>query len=84
VVCDNDIFPRKIEGNVDKLVANRMKKRGMSWTVKGAQKMARLISLKEMGELHSWITRNNRPRSSTSTEKKISNRKIISRKDTRD
>ena len=46
-----------IESNVDKLVANRMKKRGMSWTIKGAQKMARLISLREMGQLHSWITR---------------------------
>ncbi len=45
-----------IEGNVDKLVANRMKKRGMSWRVIGAQRMARLISLREMGELHSWIT----------------------------
>jgi hypothetical protein len=25
-----------MEGNVDKLVANRMKKRGMNWTIKGA------------------------------------------------
>jgi hypothetical protein len=24
-----------IEGNIDKLIANRMKKRGMSWTIKG-------------------------------------------------
>lgn len=46
-----------IESNVDKLVANRMKKRGMSWTIKGAQRMARLINLREMGQLHSWITR---------------------------
>jgi hypothetical protein len=38
-----------IEGDVDKLVANRMKKRGMNWTIKGAQRMARLISLREMG-----------------------------------
>lgn len=38
-----------IEGNVDKLGANRMKKRGMSWTIKGAQRMARLITLREMG-----------------------------------
>jgi hypothetical protein len=73
-----------IEGNVDKLVANRMKKRGMSWTIEGAQRMARLISLREMGQIHSWITHNNRLRSSTSTEKKVSNRKIISRKDTGD
>ncbi|MFU8796408.1 MAG: hypothetical protein ACNA7X_03820, partial [Dehalococcoidia bacterium] len=45
-----------IEGNVDKLVANRMKKRGMSWTIKGAHRMTRLVNLREMGELHSWIT----------------------------
>jgi hypothetical protein len=35
-----------IQANVDKLVANRMNKRGMSWTIRGAQKMARLISLR--------------------------------------
>lgn len=46
-----------MEGNVDKLVANRMKKRGMSWTISGAQGMARLISLRKMGQLHSWINR---------------------------
>jgi hypothetical protein len=44
-----------IEGNVDKLIANRMKKRGMSWTRRGGNRMARLINLREMGELHSWI-----------------------------
>jgi hypothetical protein len=45
-----------MESNIDKLIANRMKKRGMSWTIKGAQRMSRLISLREMGKLHSWIT----------------------------
>lgn len=45
-----------IEGNVDKLIASRMKKRGMSWTKAGANRMARLIDLRESGELHSWIT----------------------------
>ncbi len=45
-----------IEGNVDKLVANRMKKRGMSWTIKGAHRMTRLVNLREMGELHTCIT----------------------------
>lgn len=48
-----------IEGNVDKLIATRMKKRGMSWTRCGANRMARLINLRERGELHSWI--NHRP-----------------------
>jgi hypothetical protein len=33
-----------------------MKKRGMSWTIKGAQRMSRLINLREMGMLHFWIT----------------------------
>jgi hypothetical protein len=43
-----------IERNVDKLVANRMKKRGMSWTKKGANRMAKLISLGRMGKLR-WV-----------------------------
>lgn len=46
-----------IEGNVDKLVANRMKKRGMSWTITGAQRMVRLIRLRETGQLHCWTPR---------------------------
>ena len=44
-----------IEGNVDKLIASRMKKRGMSWTIRGGNRMARLINLREMGQLHLWI-----------------------------
>jgi len=50
-----------IEGNVDKLIADRMKKRGMSWTRRGADRMARLISLKEMGELNAWINCQGKP-----------------------
>ena len=46
-----------IEGNVDKLVATRMKKRGMSWTKRGANRMARLINLRERGQLHLWVNR---------------------------
>jgi hypothetical protein len=70
-----------IEGNVDKLVANRMKKRGMSWTIKGAQRMTRLISLREMGELHSWITHKDKPRGSQSPKKKRSKEKPMRGKD---
>ena len=44
-----------IEGNVDKLIATRMKKRGMSWTRCGGNRMARLINLRESGQLHCWI-----------------------------
>jgi len=36
-----------IEGSVDELIADRMKKRVMSWTRRGAYRMARLISLRE-------------------------------------
>ena len=50
-----------IEGNVDKLIADRMKKRGMSWTKRGADRMARLISLREMGELNAWIKCSDKP-----------------------
>lgn len=32
-----------IESNVDKLVANRMKKRGMAWTTTGAKRMLKLL-----------------------------------------
>ena len=45
-----------IEGNVDKLIANRMKKRGMSWTKRGANRMARLINLRQTGQLHLWAS----------------------------
>jgi len=53
-----------IEGNVDKLIANRMKKRGMSWTKRGANRMARLINLREQRQLHLWV--NHRGRQPTS------------------
>ena len=46
-----------IESNVDKLIANRLKKRGMSWTKAGANRMLRLIQLREAGELDDWIAR---------------------------
>ena len=44
-----------IESNIDKLVASRMKKRGMSWTKRGGDRMIRLINLREQGELHQWV-----------------------------
>jgi len=64
-----------IEGNVDKLVANRMKKRGMSWTINGAQRMARLIRLRETGQLHCWTPRIDRSGDSQPPKKKMSSRK---------
>ena len=50
-----------MEGNVDKLAANRMKKRGMSWTKRGIRKIARLIELQHSGEVCSWPTRRTEP-----------------------
>jgi len=49
-----------IESNIDKLVAVRMKKRGMSWTKRGANRMVRLINLRERGELHLWVNHRNK------------------------
>ncbi len=40
-----------MESNGDKLTANRMKKRGMSWTIHGANRMAKTIQLCHNGEL---------------------------------
>ncbi len=34
-----------MESNGDKLIANRMKKRGMSWTIRGAHRMAKVVQL---------------------------------------
>jgi hypothetical protein len=50
-----------IESNIDKLVASRMKKRGMSWTKPGGDRMARLINLRERGELHLWVNSVHQP-----------------------
>lgn len=71
-----------IEGNVDKLVANRMKKRGMSWTLKGAQRMARLISLREMGQIHYWITHGDKSEDRRLSKTGVIKRRITKRKDT--
>ena len=70
-----------MEGNVYKLVANRTKKRGMNWTIKGAQRMARLISLREMGELHSWITHKDKLGGNQPPKKKTGKEKPMRRSD---
>jgi len=43
-----------IEGNESNLFADRMKDRGMSWTIKGAQHMGKAIELAFNGELSKW------------------------------
>ena len=40
-----------IEGNESNLFADRMKDRGMSWTIRGAQHMGKAIELAFNGEL---------------------------------
>ena len=46
-----------MESNEDKIFANRMKKRGMSWTISGAQKMGKGIQLTYHGEWGPWCNR---------------------------
>ena len=46
-----------MESNEDKLFANRMKKRGMSWTIKGAQRMGKAIQLAFNDNLRNWCGR---------------------------
>lgn len=43
-----------MEGNKN-LFADRMKDRGMSWTISGAQRMGKAIELTRNGELSNWI-----------------------------
>ncbi len=40
-----------IEGNIDKIIANRMKKRGMAWSPEGAHHMAKVIQMRINGML---------------------------------
>jgi hypothetical protein len=44
-----------IEGNNDKILANRFKKRGMRWTKAGANRMAKVIALRENKKLDSFM-----------------------------
>lgn len=46
-----------MEANQDKLVCNRMKKRGLSWTRKGALRMAKVLQLKANGEIRPHCVR---------------------------
>ena len=46
-----------MESNEDKLFADRMKKRGLSWTIKGAQRMGKAIELAFNEELARWCGR---------------------------
>jgi hypothetical protein len=50
-----------IEGNVDKMVARRMKNQGMSWTVKGITRLLCVRFLVFEGQLSGWLTKQNSP-----------------------
>lgn len=44
-----------IESNIDKILANRMKKRGMAWSLKGAQNMTKVIQMRTNSLLESKL-----------------------------
>jgi hypothetical protein len=44
-----------IESNGDKLIKNRLAKRGMSWTVAGAQAMVKVLQEQANGRLSQWL-----------------------------
>ena len=44
-----------MEGNESNLFADRMKDRGMSWTIKGSQRMGKAIELAHNGELNNFV-----------------------------
>jgi hypothetical protein len=46
-----------MEGNESNLFADRMKDRGMSWRISGAQRMGKAIELSHNGELNNWVGR---------------------------
>ena len=52
---EEDRSPGAIESNVDKPLADRFKKRGMSWRIEGADHMCQIIELKENGELLPYL-----------------------------
>lgn len=52
---EDDRSPGAMEGNVDKLLSDRFKKRGMSWSVSGADCLCQVIELYQNGELASFL-----------------------------
>ena len=46
-----------MEGNESNLFSYRMKDRGMSWTIKGSQRMGKAIELARNGELNNFVGR---------------------------
>ncbi|MBE3088149.1 MAG: UPF0236 family protein, partial [Chloroflexi bacterium] len=44
-----------VEGNIDKILARRFKRRGMSWSQDGAHRLAKILALRSNGELADWM-----------------------------
>lgn len=44
-----------MESNGDKLIKNRMAKRGMAWTLTGAKHMAKVLQERKNGQLDRWL-----------------------------
>ena len=44
-----------VEGNIDKILACRFKRRGMSWSQEGAHRLAKILALRSNGELADWM-----------------------------
>jgi hypothetical protein len=44
-----------VEGNIDKILARRFKRRGMSWSPEGAHRLAKILALRSNGTLADWI-----------------------------
>jgi hypothetical protein len=59
-----------MESNEDKLFANRMKKKGLSWTIPGAQRMGKAIQIVANDELRNWCGR--KPSKSDASEVNLS------------
>ncbi|MDI6873502.1 hypothetical protein [Candidatus Solincola sp.] len=66
---EDDRSPGAIESNMDKLASDRFKKRGMSWSRKGADSMCQIVEPRENGELPASVLRKRRIKERT--EKKI-------------
>ncbi|HET9849214.1 MAG TPA: hypothetical protein VFR68_11735 [Candidatus Dormibacteraeota bacterium] len=45
------------EANIDKLIANRMSKRGMAWTIPGARRMARVLETTHNQVISHYVAR---------------------------
>ena len=61
-----------IEGNIDKLIARRMKNQGMSWTIQGIRRMLAVRLLLREGKLADWLyARNDKPRKYRITRKRV-------------